>query len=171
MKIKAKSVYDYKSVKALTHTLSHRFINPSHVFMGINIIAVLLLVFCFLFLGIDLFYLFLILLMFLMNMFMHCGLPKIQYNALSNLKDIHNEYTFYDDGFVVESKNDVYSSNAKLDYNMIVKVIETNDYLFVFQSKNQVFVVDKSTIIQGTIEDIRNKLMPVLNKKYKRYKY
>ena len=104
-------------------------------------------------------------------MFMHYGLPKIQYNALSNLKDIHNKYTFYDDSLVVESNNDVYSSNSKLDYNMIVKVIESNDYLFIYQSKNQVFIVDKSTIVQGTIEDIRNKLIPILNNKYKRRRY
>ena len=49
---------------------------------------------------------------------------------------------------------------------MIPKAIETLDYLFIFQTRNQTFIVDKSTIVNGTIDDIRAKLIQYPHTKY-----
>ena len=93
-------------------------------------------------------------------------MPKIQYNATAKLSDIHNSYIFKDDEFHIFSSKEGYSGAGSLKYNMIFRVMETKEFLFIFQNKSQVYVVDKSTIEGGSWIDVRNKIEPLLGKKY-----
>lgn len=97
--------------------------------------------------------------------------PKIRYKALAKLKNAENEYVFCDDVFRVFTKTEVYDGKAEVEYSLFVKVYETSKYIFMYQTNNQVFPIDKSTIEGGTVEDIRAKLMPYLGKKYIICKY
>lgn len=60
-------------------------------------------------------------------------------------------------------------------YKEIVKnyilILYTSDYFFLYQNNNQVFLVDKSTIEGGRIDDIRNKLSSFVKDKYIVCKY
>ena len=49
--------------------------------------------------------------------------------------------------------------------------METGKYFFLFRNKRQIFAADKSTLEGGTAAEIREKLQPVLGKKYVICKY
>ena len=52
-----------------------------------------------------------------------------------------------------------------------MKVMETEARLFLFQSKTQAYVVDKTTFEGGSAQDLRKVLTDVLGKKYVECKY
>ena len=106
----------------------------------------------------------------ILSVFIHCFaywiFPKIQYKSLGKLADIENEFVFYDDVIKITSNNTEYSGEAELKYTVIPKVMETTKYLFIFQNRRQVYAIDKSTLTNGTMEDIRRKLKNYVNNKY-----
>ena len=91
--------------------------------------------------------------------------------ATAKMKDAVNEYIFLDDMIKVFTKSDEYNGEAKIEYSLFAKVYETSKYLFMYQTNNQAFVIDKSTIEGGTTEDIRMKLYSFLGDKYIICKY
>ena len=98
-------------------------------------------------------------------------LPRIRYNALANFKEAENAYVFCDDFLKVSTAGREYSGEAKIEYSFLVKAYETSKYFFLYQTKDQIYIVDKSTIEGGTAEDIRSKLSAVLKDKYFICKY
>ena len=176
MEMKAKCVFDYKSIKALTYTTIYKRDNPKAAFYFLNILtAIMILAIIWLMqFSVDskaISLLILYVFIFLFNCFLYVVFPKVQYRALDKMKGVENEYTFCDDGISITSKHELYNGAAELKYAMIPKVMETSEYLFIYQSKNQVFIVDKSTITGGSIEQIRQKLIPHVKKKYIVCKY
>lgn len=177
MEIKATCRYDLASIRALTHLVLFRRKKPARalilrtVFFAvleaviiwamsvfgpereIILMAVILIVW----------YLLILCLYFLA--------PKTRYNAMANLKDAENEYVFGDEAVTVISKSASYNGEARLEYPLFVKAYETSDYLFLYQTKNQAYIVDKSTITGGTVEELREKLTLYLKKKYIRCRY
>ena len=101
-----------------------------------------------------------------LNLFMYFYYPKINYKAMANLKDVHNEYIFTDERLLIDTKHTEYDGKSEIAYSVFVKAYETSRYLFLYQTNRQVFIVDKSTLTGGSIEDIRNTLSPYLNQKY-----
>lgn len=98
-------------------------------------------------------------------------LPYIQYRSLGNLKDAVNAFTFSDDGFMVVGKTPGNCGESEISYTMVEQVIESTKYFFIFHTKNQAFVVEKSTFSGGTPEELRDKLSVLLGKKYYINKY
>jgi len=98
-------------------------------------------------------------------------MPKTSYAALKHMKNVVNEYVFCDEVIKMKSKGELYEGEAELKYPLIPKVMETSEYLFIYQSNNQVFIVEKSTITCGTIDDLRNKLRQFVKNKYIICKY
>lgn len=174
--VKAKSTYDYKTIKALTHVTTYKKKNPKKVFTFWIIYAVFFAVFIYMMqvLGIDedmgiikiLPYFIIV-----MELILHFGMPRLQYNMMAKMKEIENEFTFTEDALKVVSKNENYSGEAEVKYAMIPKVFETSKYFFIYQSKNQVYAVDKATFENGNTEEIRSKLMSFVGKKYIGCKY
>lgn len=64
-----------------------------------------------------------------------------------------------------------YSGTTNIEYSILFKVMETSEYFFVFIQKQQVFLVDKSTVQGGTIEDVREVIKNALGKQYIICKY
>jgi len=58
-----------------------------------------------------------------------------------------------------------------MNYSTIVSVYETSNHLFLFKTSNSVYIVDKKTIENGNIDELRNKLKENVIKKYKVCKY
>ena len=102
---------------------------------------------------------------------MYFGLPNIRYKSLAKMKDAENEYIFCDNSLKTFTKSETYNGEAEIEYSIFVKVYETSDYFFLYQNNNQVFLVDKSTIEGGRIDDIRNKLSSFVKDKYIVCKY
>ena len=172
MKIKAKCKFDYQTIKALTHaTLFYKSGNPKKRFITYLVLCIVLLIvniiaMIFMFDITFLLLLIVALLMFLLECYLYLVLPKIRYKALANMKETENEYTFCDDVVKVVSINNDFNGVAELEYSIFIKLYETSKYFFVFQTQNQVYIVDKSTIEYGTAEEIRNKLLSNVNIKY-----
>lgn len=97
--------------------------------------------------------------------------PYIQYRSLSKLKDAVNAYTFFDDNFKVVEKTQGNFGESEIAYTMVEQIIESTKYFFIFHTKNQAFVVEKSTFSGGTPEELRDKLSELLGKKYYINKY
>ena len=66
-----------------------------------------------------------------------------------------------------EVKGDSFSSTLKAKYSIIYKVIEDKNYYFVYISKMQCFVVNKSSITIGTLEEAQALLKKNLGDKFK----
>ena len=64
-----------------------------------------------------------------------------------------------------------FSGESRVEYPVFVKVFETSRYFFLFQTKNQVYPVDKSSLESGCADEIRNKLKEFVKNQYKICKY
>lgn len=177
MEIKAKGVFDYESIKSLTHVSMFGRKKPKNSFMRNNIMfacLLMLLMIEMIIFGVDVQLIVLLILdalLFAFNCFIYFIMPKIQFNALQQMKNIENHYIFSDDIITVTSKNENYTGETQLNYSIICKVIENSKYVYIFHNKNQVFMVDKSSIVNGTMEDIKAKILPFVKNKYIICKY
>ena len=87
------------------------------------------------------------------------------------MKEVENEYIFFDNVLKTFTKSQEYNGEAEIEYSLFVRVYETTKHLFLYQTNNQVFIVDKSTIDGGIIGDVRNKLTAFVKDKYIICKY
>ena len=177
MEIRAKSKFDFDSTRALTHLVMFKKADPKKrmIFWTVTyaiLFAIIVLEIVFLgqnlgfyvLLGVEIIWL-------LLMYFWYFIIPKIQYKALAKMKDAENEYIFCDNAIKAFTKSQEYNGEAEIEYSLFVKVYETSKYLFLYQTNNQVFIVDKSTIEDGKVEEIRNKLSAFVKDKYILCKY
>lgn len=177
MEIKAKCKFDFDSIRALTHLTMFKKANPKKrlifwsVAFAILFVVIILEIIAF---GMDLILLVLLgveMLWLMMMCFWYFIIPKIQYKSLAKMKETENEYVFCDDVLRTFTKSQEYNGEAEIEYSLFVKVYETSRHLFLYQTNNQVFIIDKNTIEGGTAEDIRNKLSSFVKDKYVICKY
>ena len=190
MEIQASSKFDYESMKALTHVTFYGKRNPKNIFIIISvfvgIIPLLPAVLAFLCVGyfsLDLMaymytdsdflfeIVFVAVLLELFNCFMYFWAPKIQFRNLKKMQNIQNDFIFYDDYIKVTSVNAEYNGEGEIQYSLLLKVMETSKYLFVYPAAGQAYIIDKSTITNGTLEELQDKFKQLLNKKYIVCKY
>ena len=176
MEIRAKCKFDFDSIRALTHLSLFRRANPQKRFTTWTIISAILLLVIILeaiaFSDTSLVkYIFLAVLLILLECYFYFLLPKIRYKALAKMKETENSYVFCDDVLKVFTKSPEYTGEAEVEYSVFVRVYETSKYFFLFQTNNQAFLVDKSTIEGGTAEDIKNRLTTLGKGKYILCKY
>jgi len=176
MEIKAKCKFDFDSIRALTHLSLFKKANPKKKFLSWSIISAILAVIIILemiiFSDAMLIELLCIAgLLFLLECYLYLLLPKIRYKALAKMKDAENEYIFCDNVLKAFTKSQEYNGEAEIEYSLFVKVYETSRHLFLYQTNNQVFIVDKNTVEGGTVEEIRNKLSAFATNKYIVCKY
>ena len=177
MEIKAKCKYDLDSVKALTHLIMYKKADPKKrlIFWSVAFLFLfIIIVFEIFAFGMDIRLLVLLsveILGLLLIYFWYFIFPKIQYKSLAKMQNVENEYVFYDNALKTFTRSQEYNGEADIEYSLFVKVYETTKYLFLYQTNNQVFIVDKSTIEGGTPEDIRNKLSSYVKDMYIICKY
>ncbi len=177
MEIKAKCKFDFDSIRALTHLTMFKKANPKKrlifwsVAFAILFVVIILEIIAFNMDSILLVLLGAEMLWFMLMCFWYFIIPKIQYKALAKMKDAENVYIFYDNVLKAFTKSQEYNGEAEIEYSLFVKVYETSRHLFLYQTNNQVFIVDKNTIEGGTVGDIRNKLSAFVKDKYIFCKY
>jgi len=76
---------------------------------------------------------------------------KRYYNSNKILKDITEEYEFYEDYFVAKNVN----SEAKIEYNMIHKVIETKTNFYIMVAQNQGYIISKEICSDELVEFLK----------------
>ncbi|MBQ1989260.1 MAG: YcxB family protein [Clostridia bacterium] len=178
MEIRAKCKFNKDSIRALAHLATFKKSDPKKtVIIRSTLCVVLLLVIIaelvvFEFdIIIPIVLIVVDILVIAIDCFMYFLLPRMQNKALAKMKNAQNEYVFCDNILKAFTKSDEYSGEAEIEYSLFVKVYETSKYLFFYQTNNQVFIVDKSTIEGGTVEEIRNKLSAFIKDKYILCKY
>ena len=177
MEIRAKCKFDFDSIRALAHLTMFKKADPKKrlifwsVAFAILFVVIILEIIAF---GMDFILLVLLgveMLWLVLMCFWYFIIPKIQYKSLAKMKETENEYVFCDDVLRTFTKSQEYNGEAVIEYSLFVKVYETSKYFFMYQTNNQVFIVDKSTIEGGTVEEIRNKLSAFVKDKYILCKY
>lgn len=177
MKIKAKSKLDYKTVKAFVRAGLFRKSLPARKLAIYCAIAVLLAAV----IGFEIYLLGptptrIIMLciagcMLLLELYLYFIVPRLRYNALGQLKGCVNEFVFREDYMLVASKDNGFDGESRIDYKVLSKVIETGKYFYIFHSRNQGTIVEKSTLSGGTCLELRNLLQEILKDRYQIYKY
>lgn len=177
MEIKAKSKYDQATIRALTHLAMYKKADPKkriRLWTWVYAILLAVIVLEIIVFGPDSTFftlLFAAIFFILLVYFMYFIMPKIQYNAMAKMKDIENVFVFGDKEVKIVTSGSDYNCETKIDYSWFHMVYETSKHFFLYQTKNQVFIVDKSTVEGGTAEDIRNKFSGFDKKKYIICKY
>lgn len=177
MNIKASCTFDYESIRAFVHFTMFKKAEPkkriliwSIVYTVLTlVIAVEMLLF-----GGDLVLIGLLgvcLLILFYGFFAYFILPKIRYKALGKIKGTVNNYIFSDDSLTVMSQSDEFNGESSFKYSMFTRVWETSRYLFMFQNNSQAFLIDKTTVTDGSFDDIKTKLSEFPNIKYIVCKY
>ena len=176
MEIKAKCKFDFDSIRALTHLSLFKKANPKKRFLTWSIISAILVVIIIFemivfsdAMLVEL--LCVVIILFLLECYLYFIIPKIRYKALAKMKEVENEYIFFDNVLKTFTKSQEYNGEAEIEYSLFARVYETTKHLFLYQTNNQVFIVDKSTIDGGTIGDVRNKLTAFVKDKYIICKY
>ena len=177
MEIKAKCKYDFKACKAMAHAYSYKKKKPLK-----TVLIHIALAFALAFLNfivikltgadtVNMVAFVLCLLIVVLELLMYFLMPQLQYNSMSKMKDMSNDYIFRDNDFVATAESEEYKGDSVIKYTLLEKVMETGEYFLLFENKRQVFLVDKTTVEGGTAEEIRQKLQSVLGKKYIICKY
>lgn len=107
----------------------------------------------------------------LLQIYMYFGLPKIRYKSVDKFVNLQNNFIFTEKNMIVSSDMGDYSGTTNIEYSILFKVMETSENFFVFIQKQQVFLVDKSTVQGGTIEEVREVIKNALGKQYIICKY
>lgn len=172
MEIKAKCTVDYECAKILHHMGVYRGKNPTKVFIFTSILQGLVL--CMyvpdVIAGeaskVSIILLMCIVALAFLSCYRYFISPKKQYKALSRIKNLEYNYTFYDDEIEMESKGEGYNNKMNINYSLVPKVIETPKYVIIIKNGNQAMMVDKSTVVNGTLEELKKKLVSSIKGKY-----
>ncbi|MBQ9083562.1 MAG: YcxB family protein [Clostridia bacterium] len=157
MEIKATSTYDLKACTALIRSaLGTRA--PLNIVL-FSLLTVLSLVCGFVMDSTIWFGLFPITLFgLLMTIFQFVILPRTTYQQQGDMKDATTYFLFTDDLVQTYVKTPTYEGRSKMLYAHFVKVRETKDYLFLYRSNHQAFIIDKSSLAPGDLPVLRNRL-------------
>lgn len=91
---------------------------------------------------------------------------------LKNFKEIENEYSFNDDGILVEGSTGGISEKFDLKYNKLFKVKETNESYYLFVNNYSALIISKNQncFSQGDANKLKLLLDMKLNPKQNRLK-
>ncbi len=173
MEITSKTKYDKKAITALCHLSVFRKSNPKKsmliltlLYGGIFVYVLLMKLWLR-----DHFHgatplLFVCVGAYAVMLFSYFIPPRMQYKNLAKRKDTEQIYTFTENGFSVTSKSDLHHGISNISYSLLFKAMDTQNYLFLYQDKRLVFIVDKSNLDQFEADQLRAWMAPVLGKQY-----
>lgn len=90
------------------------------------------------------------------------SMPVMSENTLSTFTFDEEKIT------VVQTKDFDYYDKTVISYRYLHKVLENNDYYFLYISKMQCHVIDKASLTQGTLEELNYYFDVNLGNKFKR---
>jgi hypothetical protein len=175
MEIHASSKFDKKTITAFSHAATFKKLNPQKhvaVMLILSLLGVLCCVLGTFFLkGNYIFHCVMFSLCGALDLYLYFGIPAIQYKGLGKMQGIENRFVFGLSDFRETSKSDSYSGEGVIAYSALFKIVETKEYLYLFQTKLQANIVDKSTLSEADMIALRERLTMFLGKKYEIYKY
>ena len=82
-------------------------------------------------------------------------LPSILFNRSKKLLGIENTFVFYEDEFLMSSESPLFQGNSRMKYSAMHKVYETENYIYLFLTSVQAYLLDKGKIAGETVEELR----------------
>ena len=110
-------------------------------------------------------------LLFVLFLTGHCLLPRMTFRNLGMLKDAVNEYTFTETALKATASGAAYRGEIEIPYALLEKAVQSSQYLFLYENKNQAFLVDLRTVTGGQPEELCSLLQTAMQKKYRICKY
>ena len=92
-------------------------------------------------------------------------IPVIKFKTLGKMQNASCEYTFYDSSFTAVISGIAGTKNYSIRYSELTQVGESSKNFFIFRGKDS-FIVDKSTLENGTAEHLRHRFSTFENIKY-----
>lgn len=177
MEIRATGTLDFQTMRAFTHLCMFKKANPKKkmtLYSVLCALVIVMIVVWMLIFGADSTMIILLCclwVLFLLEAFMYFKLPKIRYRSLGKMKDVTNKYVFGEAAVEIVTKGEEYEGKCAVMYSSLSKVMENSKYFYIYQNQMQVFIVEKSTVVGGTAEEIRQKLSAYLREHYIICKY
>ena len=78
---------------------------------------------------------------------------KKEFNSNKTIQNVESEFVFYEDYFEEKTKYE----EAKVNYKMLYKVIETKDNVYLMIGRSQGYILIKENMPKGLLEFINNK--------------
>ena len=175
MKINASCVYDYEAIKALSDVQNYKKKNPKTQ-------KAIITVACIAGLGIPLAFgvwrlivdgpesdtlTMMIVLAAIMGGMLWCvhALPKIAYKNSGSLAEMLNSYVFEPTQMTVTSESKTMKGESTTAYTSLFKAYETSKYMFIYINRVSAYVVDKSTMSESDMQQVKQWLTAALGKK------
>lgn len=173
MEIKGSATFNKKTCKEIVHAV---YPNRTPAVILSSIIFILLFI-----LGIIIFFKIDRALSYMILMFsvisgviayMFIKLPSIQYASMGSSKDAVCNYIFYDDELHTQMTyvDGRIISTSAVKYDIIFKVIENSEYIFIFQNKRSLYIVEKNTVNSDELDELIAFLKKQCPMKYKKSK-
>ena len=162
MKIQAQCKYDRQAVRAMTHLWMFKQASPKkrmRIWTITYALLLLILVLQIMLIGPDTLLVVLsgvLLAVYALECYMYFWMPHRRYKAMGNLRDVDNIYTFDKTAFTVVTKSAGQSGKDTVQYSHLSRAYETGKYIFLWRGKNQLYMVDKSTVGAGDAQEIRS---------------
>lgn len=86
------------------------------------------------------------------------AMPKIRYNRRKDAKNCENEFVFTEQKIQLFQHKELINSSTEILYSAIGRVYEVKDFIYIYliDNKRGAYIVDKSTVCDGTVEELRN---------------
>lgn len=98
--------------------------------------------------------------------FCYFAVPKIRYKAMSVPEVLEIEYAFYDDRIEIFTAKAGKIYIKEIAYSKLTKVAETSKYWFLYFEGKRTYLVDKRTLENGKVDDVRLRLGVFVGNKY-----
>ena len=98
--------------------------------------------------------------------FFYFAVPKIRYKVMSVPEELEIEYAFYDDRLKIFTSKAGKAYEKEIAYSSLTKVAETSKYWFLYFEGKRTYLVDKSTLEHGKVDDVRLRLGVFVGNKY-----
>jgi hypothetical protein len=79
---------------------------------------------------------------------------------------IQQNYSFDETQFNITEKGEGYSAEMTAQYRFLYKAYETKTHFMLYISSNQVYVIPKDSLTEGSFEDLRTYLQTNLGEKF-----
>lgn len=93
--------------------------------------------------------------------------PRVAYKLSAKLYSVDNYFTWYDDHFTVKADAEGMTSSSDIKYLSLLKVCESNDFLYLYVTKNRVQIIPKKSFTKGSWSELSNILEDILGSRYK----
>lgn len=91
-------------------------------------------------------------------------MPRFYYKSAKKLIEAETRYSFTEDGITIDSSSDLVRGSTIIAYGGLYKVSEIEDYIYIFISNNQAYIIPKKDVPEEDIASIREILKNRVNK-------